>query len=137
MTLACGDGTFLAFATFRLYIRGTTGDELSAILDFLYYVEVNLRQDNLDGFLALAEDLKVKGLPGTSDDDRLTTQIQKKASSSKDEEKLDFNRRSNKNGDLGAVMKDSFKEEQLALNRQIKLNEFHFLHDRDHHCFLL
>ena len=37
-----------------------------AILDFLYQGEANVLQDNLDAFLALAEELKLKGLTGNT-----------------------------------------------------------------------
>ena len=48
-----------------VYMRGLKSDDLSAILDFLYFGEANVYQDNLDSFLALAEELKLKGLTGT------------------------------------------------------------------------
>ena len=37
---------------------------LSAIIDFLYFGEANVFQENLDSFLAIAEELKLKGLTG-------------------------------------------------------------------------
>ena len=45
-----------------LYMRGLKSEDLTAILDFLYCGEANVFQDNLDSFLALAEELKLKGL---------------------------------------------------------------------------
>ena len=36
--------------------------DLAAILDFMYHGEVNVKQDNLDSFLAVAERLRVQGL---------------------------------------------------------------------------
>ena len=39
-------------------------EELVAIVDFLYYGEANVHQENLDSFLAVAEELKLKGLTG-------------------------------------------------------------------------
>ena len=38
--------------------------DLEAIIDFLYCGETNIFQENLDSFLALAEDLQLKGLMG-------------------------------------------------------------------------
>ena len=81
---------------------------MSDILDFLYHGEVNVRQDNLDRFLALAEDLKLQGLPETSDEDgeaSLSTQIEKKDKEQKAEEKLDFNITSDKKGEFGIIQK--------------------------------
>ena len=50
-----------------IYMRGVKIEDLSAILDFLYYGEANVFQDNLDSFLALAEELQLKGLRKQSD----------------------------------------------------------------------
>ena len=45
-----------------IYMRGVKMDDLAAILDFLYFGEANVYQHNLDSFLALAEELQLKGL---------------------------------------------------------------------------
>ena len=42
-------------------------DDLTAIIDFLYYGEANIYQENLDSFLAIAEELQLKGLEGSKD----------------------------------------------------------------------
>ena len=47
-----------------LYLRGVTGGELSAILDFLYCGEANVEQKNLESFLAIAHQLQIDGLMG-------------------------------------------------------------------------
>ena len=47
-----------------IYMRGLKSPDLSAILDFLYHGEVSVRQEDLDNFLALAEELHIKGLVG-------------------------------------------------------------------------
>ena len=83
VTLACGDGqqieahkVILAAQSpffhglFKrnkhpnqlVYMRGVSYENLRAIADFLYYGEANINQENLDSFLAIAEDLKLKGL---------------------------------------------------------------------------
>ena len=38
-----------------VYLRGLKGDDLVAIIDFLYFGEANVFQENLDSFLAFAE----------------------------------------------------------------------------------
>ena len=43
--------------------------ELKYILDFAYSGEVTIHQEHLDGFLAIAEDLKLKGLSNTKVED--------------------------------------------------------------------
>ena len=45
-----------------LYLKGVKYDEIVAVLDFMYHGEVNVAQDDLNNFLSVAEDLKVKGL---------------------------------------------------------------------------
>ena len=46
------------------YMRGVKSEDLLAIVDFLYCGEANVFQENLDSFLAIAEELKLKGLMG-------------------------------------------------------------------------
>ena len=87
VTLACEDGT--QFETHKvvlassspffmeilkknkhphplIYMRGVKAEELVALVDFLYYGEANVFQDNLESFLVLAEELKLKGLTGSA-----------------------------------------------------------------------
>ena len=49
-----------------IYMRGVKSDDLSAIVDFLYCGEANIYQENLDSFLAISEELQLKGLMGTA-----------------------------------------------------------------------
>ena len=55
-----------------IYMRGIMGKDMEAILDFIYYGEANIYQEDLNDFLALAEDLQLKGLSGTQTDNRRT-----------------------------------------------------------------
>ena len=50
-----------------IYMRGITSEDLNAIIDFLYCGEANVFQENLDSFLAIADELKLKGLMGQTD----------------------------------------------------------------------
>ena len=52
-----------------IYLRGFQSKDLLAILDFLYFGEANVYQENLDSFLAIAEELKLKGLTGQTPSD--------------------------------------------------------------------
>ena len=45
-----------------IYLRDLKATQLSNIMDYIYHGEVNIYQDDLDAFLALAEELQVKGL---------------------------------------------------------------------------
>ena len=47
-----------------IYMRGVRSEVLNAVLDFLYFGEVKVFQESLDSFLAIAEELKLKGLTG-------------------------------------------------------------------------
>ena len=51
-----------------IYMRGLKSDDLKAILDFLYCGEANVFQENLDSFLAIAEEFQLKGLMGQNHD---------------------------------------------------------------------
>ena len=48
-----------------LYMRALKFEDLVAMVDFLYFGEANIFQENLDSFLSLAEELKLKGLNNT------------------------------------------------------------------------
>ena len=85
VTLACEDGqqveahkvVLLASSPFFLnilkrnkhphpliYMRGVRSENMKAMVDFFYYGETNVDQENLDSFLVLAEELRLKGLRG-------------------------------------------------------------------------
>ena len=52
-----------------IYFRGVKLAELEALMDFVYRGEAYVPQPNINSFLALAEDLKVKGLSEQEDSD--------------------------------------------------------------------
>jgi len=45
-----------------LYLKGVKFTDLQSVLNFMYHGEVNVAQEELNSFLAVAEDLRVKGL---------------------------------------------------------------------------
>ena len=47
-----------------IYMRGVDFEVLEPIVDFLYRGEANVNQDNLDLFLAITEELQIKGFMG-------------------------------------------------------------------------
>jgi hypothetical protein len=56
-----------------LYLKGVKHADLVSVLNFMYHGEVNVAQEELNSFLAVAEELKVKGLTqqnGGQTDDR-------------------------------------------------------------------
>ena len=47
-----------------IYMRGMKSEDLSAIIDFLYYGSAIVYQENLESFLSIAEEFQLKGLLG-------------------------------------------------------------------------
>merc|ERR1712129_256357 len=45
-----------------IFMRGMQSEDLVAIVDFIYFGEANVYQENLDSLLAVAEELQLKGL---------------------------------------------------------------------------
>jgi len=52
-----------------LYLKGVKYIDLVSVLNFMYHGEVNVAQEELNSFLAIAEDLKVKGLTQNKSED--------------------------------------------------------------------
>ena len=50
-----------------IFMKGVKFEDLQAIVDFLYCGEANIFQENIDAFLAIAEELKLKGLTSKPD----------------------------------------------------------------------
>ena len=65
-----------------VYMRGMKSENLEAIIDFLYRGEASVYQEYLDSFLAIAEELQLKGLTGEANDkgmeDRKKPQVERK-----------------------------------------------------------
>ena len=53
-----------------IYMRGIKSEDLLTLVDFLYYGEADIYQENLDTFLNIAEEFQLKGLNGTEDGER-------------------------------------------------------------------
>lgn len=51
-----------------IFMRGLKTNQLTTVIDFIYHGEVNIHQEELEGFLHLAEDLELKGLTGLLED---------------------------------------------------------------------
>ena len=50
-----------------IYMRGLKTKDLVAVVDFIYHGETNIYEEDLDGFLGLAEELQLKGLLGSNE----------------------------------------------------------------------
>ena len=101
VTLACEDGTQIEAhkvvltagsqffkdilkmkkkETLIIYMRGIKSSDLASVVDFLYYGEVNIPQEELNDFLTLAEELQLKGLVGAenrSEEEAITNKTTK------------------------------------------------------------
>ena len=55
-----------------LYLKGVKYADLVSVLNFMYHGEVNVAQDELNSFLAVAEDLKIKGLTQNDSESKKT-----------------------------------------------------------------
>ena len=47
-------------------MKGVRFRDIQSVLSFMYHGEANITQEDLDNFLAVAEDLRVKGLTQVS-----------------------------------------------------------------------
>ena len=61
-----------------IYLKGYHSRVFASILDFLYCGEANVLQEDLDSFLAIADDIKLKGLTGQTSSDMLEEQEKSK-----------------------------------------------------------
>merc|ERR1712240_677696 len=61
-----------------LYLKGVKYQELLSVLNFMYMGEVNVAQEELNSFLAVAEELRVKGLTQNSESSKQQQQQQQR-----------------------------------------------------------
>ena len=90
-----------------LYMRGLKATDLVALVDFIYHGEANIFQEQLDSFLALAEELELKGLSGNSEE--FDTELAQHYPPPKQEyfpsqhkPRIQFSREKNRNGGLAS-----------------------------------
>jgi len=57
-----------------LYLKGVKYTDLVAVLNFMYHGEVNVAQEELNTFLSIAEELKIKGLTQNSSNENSNIQ---------------------------------------------------------------
>jgi len=69
-----------------LYLKGVKYTDLQSVLNFMYHGEVNIAQEELNSFLAVAEDLRVKGLTQNNSGLKHKEATASKALSTKDQE---------------------------------------------------
>ena len=94
-----------------IFMRGIKSEDLLAILDFLYKGEANVFQENLDSFLAVAEELQLKGLMGKTDE---------KVKDLEEDEKYTIPTFSDTIKTSAKVPKTSFKSRQVQNSGEIR-----------------
>merc|ERR1712002_663752 len=62
-----------------LYLKGVKFTDLQSVLSFMYHGEVNVAQEELNSFLAVAEELRVKGLTQNSSPSNKNPKISKRS----------------------------------------------------------
>jgi len=70
-----------------LFLKGVKYTDLQSVLNFMYHGEVNVAQEELNSFLAVAEDLKVKGLTQNKSGGNLSTKNESSIQSKSNEYK--------------------------------------------------
>merc|ERR1712115_163082 len=72
-----------------LYLKGVTYRDMEAVLNFMYHGEVNVAQEDLNSFLQVAEDLRVKGLTQNNSNNASNDSSKREESLPKSEPRID------------------------------------------------
>jgi len=99
-----------------IYMRGVTLEDLVAIVDFLYYGEANVYQENIDTFLAIAEELKLKGLTGNGHERKVEEEVGK-GNTVKEPRKL-------MNNPYSAITENSLESKSEAFEGTVAVTKF-------------
>ena len=78
-----------------IYLRGYHSKDFVSILDFLYFGEANVFQEDLDSFLAIAEEIQLKGLTGQNTTTDLVEERENSVYKRNDEVKISTSRQMN------------------------------------------
>ena len=114
-----------------IYMRGLNSEDLLAIVDFIYFGKANVFQRNLDSFLALAEELRLKGLTENDssskkkEPERGAAPIRMKMLSKEENEhkitsKFEYQESGNPGDKAVAVTNNMFSADLQNLDEQIK-----------------
>ena len=89
-----------------IYMRGVKSENLTAMVDFFYHGEANVFQENLDSFLALAEELQLKGLRGNQTEKEASPEVFSTPEKRKGPSKLPKSKASSKQHSLNVQNKN-------------------------------
>ena len=96
-----------------IFMRGIKSSSLAAIVDFIYLGEANVFQEEFESFLALAEELQLKGLDGSSKE---KAPENPKESFSHTEREADLNQRQNTSERKRSTVKFDFEANTFETN---------------------
>ena len=91
-----------------IYLAGFKSEDMMAILDFVYFGEAKVDQENLDSFLTIAEELKLKGITGQT-----SSGAEKLLNRPQAEQKEPTAQRDVNNGDV-FIFSDLYKRQRLT-----------------------
>ena len=107
-----------------IYLRGFQSQDLLAILDFLYFGEANVYQENLDSFLVIAEELKLKGLTGQTSNDLVQEELNPKPTNNKPQEPFETSPAQNihetEDVSKAIAVSNQFSSDMQALDEKVK-----------------
>ena len=94
-----------------LFLKGVEYNDLLSVLNFMYHGEVNVAQEDLNSFLAVAEDLQIKGLT-QNNSEKSEKQSTKQILSSRTETSSSIGSKSRVVQSIQAPIKKSSTEEE-------------------------
>ena len=110
-----------------IFLKGFQSKDFVSILDFLYFGEANVYQENLDSFLAIAEEIQLKGLTGQTPSDLIdeweNPQLSEPAQRNKDifmKQKLIQQERVSPNTFTAVTIPDQSRTDLQALDERVK-----------------
>ena len=109
-----------------IYLRGFQSKDFVSILDFLYFGEANIYQENLDSFLAIAEEIQLKGLTGQTTTNLVEEQetlIHKRNNEAKKSTKRQMNLKPNaqaQNASTAVAIPSNMSADLQALDEKVK-----------------
>ena len=107
-----------------IYLKGFQSKDFVSILDFLYSGEANFYQEDLDSFLAIAEEIQLKGLTGQTSNNLIGEKEKSKLSESvprsKDIFKAHQQEKVPQNTSTAEAIPDQSRTDLQALDERVK-----------------
>ena len=111
-----------------IYMKGIKSENLLAMVDFFYRGEANVSQENLEGFLALADEMRLKGLSRLDESEETLESSQFPEQALKSEMPLRKNRKQNPTENQ--LCSTQLSETTVALNNSVEVADVQYLSDQ-------